>query len=185
MKKIFFLFIFLFLYGCNKPKTVLICGDHICVNKVEAEQYFEENLSLEVKILDSKKTKSINLVEINLESNTKGEKKITILDKNKTKKEIKVLTKAEINKKKANIKKKQIRKNETLKSFKKPKTRKKKLKKKVKTNKVKEKKIVKKNENKIIDICTILEKCNIDEISKYLVKQGKNKKFPDITNREN
>jgi len=29
----------------------------------------------------------------------------------------------------------------------------------------------------------IIEKCNIEEISKYLVKQGKNKKFPDITLR--
>ena len=36
----------------------------------------------------------------------------------------------------------------------------------------------------IVDICTILEKCSIDEISKYLIKQGKNKKFPNITTRE-
>ena len=39
--------------------------------------------------------------------------------------------------------------------------------------------------NSVPDICTILEKCSIDEISKYLVKQGKEKKFPDITIREN
>ena len=36
----------LFLNNCSKPKTVLICGDHICVNKAEAEQFFEKNLSL-------------------------------------------------------------------------------------------------------------------------------------------
>ena len=51
-----------------------------------------------------------------------------------------------------------------------------------------EKKITNKNVNKkrkdIVDICTILEKCSIDEISKYLIKQGKNKKFPNITTRE-
>ena len=47
------------------------------------------------------------------------------------------------------------------------------------------KKIVDKSERKIEDICTILEKCSIDEISKYLVKQGKAKKFPDITKRDN
>ena len=35
------------------------------------------------------------------------------------------------------------------------------------------------------DVCTILEKCSIDEISKYLVRQGKEQKFPDITLREN
>ena len=42
-----------------------------------------------------------------------------------------------------------------------------------------------KPEEKITDICTILEKCSIDEISKYLVKQCKKKKFPYITIREN
>ena len=51
-----------------------------------------------------------------------------------------------------------------------------------------EKKITNENVNKkrkdIVDICTILEKCSIDEISKYLIKQGKNKRFPDITIRE-
>ena len=34
------------------------------------------------------------------------------------------------------------------------------------------------------DICSILDDCNIEEISKYLIKQGKNKRFPDITLRE-
>ena len=54
MKKIF-LIIFLIVIGCSKPKTVFICGDHVCVNKDEAKQYFEENLSLEVKVIDKKK----------------------------------------------------------------------------------------------------------------------------------
>ena len=42
-----------------------------------------------------------------------------------------------------------------------------------------------KKSNKVVDICTILDECSIDEISKYLVEQGMNKKFPDITVREN
>ena len=46
-------------------------------------------------------------------------------------------------------------------------------------------KVVNNTSKKITDICTILEKCSIDEISKYLVKQGKKRKFPDITTREN
>ena len=50
------LFFFL-ITNCTKPKTVLICGDHVCINKTEAEQYFEENLSIEVKILNKKKNK--------------------------------------------------------------------------------------------------------------------------------
>ena len=50
---IFILSIFI-LQSCSKPKTVLICGDHVCVNNKEAEQYFKENLSLEVKVIDNK-----------------------------------------------------------------------------------------------------------------------------------
>ena len=42
---------------------------------------------------------------------------------------------------------------------------------------------VNKNQIKIVDVCTILEKCSIDEISKYLLEQGKKKDFPDITQR--
>ena len=50
MIKTFLLLILFSIISCSKPKVVLICGDHVCVNKDEAEQYFEENLSLEVKI---------------------------------------------------------------------------------------------------------------------------------------
>ncbi len=50
------------------------------------------------------------------------------------------------------------------------------------------KKRIKKNVNKnkmlVEDVCTIIEKCSIDEISKYLIKEGKKKKFPDITIRQ-
>ena len=70
MKKLLLFLIILVIYGCNKPKTVLICGDHVCINKAEAEQYFEENLTLEVKVIDKKESKEINLVEINLESDS-------------------------------------------------------------------------------------------------------------------
>ena len=34
------------------------------------------------------------------------------------------------------------------------------------------------------DICSVLENCSIDEISKYLIKLGKKRDFPDITTRE-
>ena len=44
-------------------------------------------------------------------------------------------------------------------------------------------KTVNKSSIKIADVCTILEKCSIDEISKFLVEQGKNREFPDITTR--
>ena len=54
MKFILLIILFSLLGGCSKPRTVLICGDHICINKAEAEKYFEENLSIEVKIIEKK-----------------------------------------------------------------------------------------------------------------------------------
>ena len=192
MKKIFILLIIVTMYGCNKPKTVLICGDHVCVNKTEAEQYFEENLTLEVKVIDQKKSKEINLVEINLESVSDGKREISVLRKKQTNKKVKKLSSIQIKEKKAELrkkKKKRAQKKKVIKNQNKPikevKLRKSKVKEKTPNDILKRKKIVNKPKEKITDICTIIEKCSIEEISKYLVKQGKNKKFPDITTREN
>ena len=53
------------------------------------------------------------------------------------------------------------------------------------TNKINKKRtLLRKNEKEIVDICKILKKCDFEEISKYLIKQGKKKNFPDITLRE-
>tara|TARA_A100001011_G_scaffold391720_1_gene477782 strand:- start:1042 stop:1599 length:558 start_codon:yes stop_codon:yes gene_type:complete len=185
MKKIIFFITLLTLYGCNNPKTVLICGDHVCINKAEAEQYFEENLTLEVQIIDNKKDKKNDLVELNLNKNLEGKKEISVTKRNKIKKKIKILSNDEIEKKKI-----EVRNKKKLKVKKKEKNKIVKTVKKIDPNKTKKKikkitKDVDKSENKIKDICTILEKCSIDEISEYLVKQGKTKKFPDITNRDN
>ena len=58
-----------------------------------------------------------------------------------------------------------------------------------KTKKIKEEKrefIDPRNKNKeIIDVCKIINNCNIVEISKYLINEGKNKKFPNISSRSN
>ncbi len=83
MKKLFLFFLFLSLLGCSKPKTVLICGDHVCINKSEAKQYFEENLSIEVRIIDKKRKKEENLVEVNLLTSTNGKKEVIISEKKK------------------------------------------------------------------------------------------------------
>ena len=54
--------------------------------------------------------------------------------------------------------------------------------------KYKKEKITRSNVNKrrkdVVDVCTIIKKCSIDEISKYLLDDGRNKKFPDITIRQ-
>ena len=182
----FFLLIplFLILFNCSKPKTVLICGDHICINKSEANQYFEENLSIEVKILDKKEKESIDLVELNLKIDQNNKRKVSIKSKSKTNKDLKVLSNKEILKIKKNIRNKKSnnkvvkkfvdKNNEVMKKTKSKNT------KKIKNNSYN----VNKVSNNVIDVCTILEKCSIDEISKFLHKQGKKKKFPDIAVRQ-
>ena len=37
------------------------------------------------------------------------------------------------------------------------------------------------NNKGIIDICSLLTKCEIDDISAYLIKKGNEKGFPDIS----
>ena len=174
----------LLLANCSKPKTVLICGDHVCVNRAEADQYFQENLSLEVKVVNKRDKNMIDLVELNLKENQNGEKKISILSKKSTKKDLKILSNEEVNKIKKNIK--EIRKVKNI-SKKKNEYEKKIIYDKNKLNQ-EENKILKKDVNKrhneIVDICLLIEKCNIDEITKFLLKQGKKKGFPDITIRQ-
>ena len=195
MNKNYILFFFLFLIiSCSKPKTVLICGDHVCINKTEAEQYFEENLSLEVKILNKKKKKNIDLVELNLKENKDGKKSISLLNKKNTNEQLKKLTKEEKNKIKKSISKKREEKRLAKKNTTQVKDE---IDLKVTTNdkkanpfnkKTHRNKISNKNVNKnvmqVVDVCTILEKCSIEEISKFLLEQGKKKKFPDITARQ-
>ena len=194
MKFIFFIFLFVLLHNCSKPKTVLICGDHVCINKSEAEQYFEENLSLEVKVVNKKSKDDINLVELNLEKNKDGKKKITLLNKKNTNEQLKKLTEEEKNKIKKSISKKREEKRIAKKNTTQVKDE---IDLKVTTNdkkanpfnkKTHRNKISNKNVNKnvmqVVDVCTILEKCSIEEISKFLLEQGKKKKFPDITTRQ-
>ena len=188
MKFIFVISIFFLLVSCSKPKTVLICGDHVCINKTEAEQFFEENLTIEVKILDKKMKENVDLVELNLRDNAKGPKSISITSKKSNNKRLKTLSNKEITKIKEKIKnrskekkftsKKNVNNNKTTKNIK--------INEKKNNNKDKELSINNVNKKKIdvADICTILEKCSIDEISKYLLKKGKNKDFPDITQRQ-
>ena len=190
MKILLLFFTFLFLVNCSKPKTVLICGDHVCVNKAEAEQYFEENLSIEVKVIDKKIKKEINLVELNLKNDEEGKRKVFLSSKSNMDKKLKTLSNDEIIKIKERIKEKKISKKIDKNEIKTKNIIKKKTQKIMKTKKIdpKNNKILNKNVNKktknIVDVCTILEKCSIDEISKYLLEQGKKKNFPDLTTRQ-
>ena len=174
MKKIFLIILLSILTGCNKPKTVLICGDHVCVNKTEAKQYFEENLSLEVKIIDKKNKNKLDLIELNMRKTQNIKKKVFIKPKTETNQKLKTLSKKEID-----TIKQQIKNKEKDKFIKKTN-----VKKDNKLTREKSKKKIKKSNQLQTDVCKVLKECNIDEISKYLIKLGNKKKFPDITIRE-
>ena len=180
MKNIFIIIIFLIAVSCSKPKTVFICGDHICVNKTEAQQYFEENLTLEVKVLKNKGPREPSLIELNLNEKNLENKQVFVKNKLDTKKDIKELSTNEKKKIISIIKEKKIKKKiaskKTLKENKK-----------ISVNKNKkdmiDKRVINKEKN-AFDICQIIKECTIDEISKYLIKEGNNKSFPDITTRQ-
>ena len=180
MKYIFIIIIFLFTFSCSKPKTVFICGDHICVNKAEAKQYFEENLTLEVKVLNDRDSEEPSLIELNLNQTNLKDKQVFVKKKIDNKKDIKELTKKEKKKIASEVKRKQINnKIASKKTLKKDK--------KVSINDGKKKIIEKKLINKqqeAFDVCQIIKECTIEGISKYLIKEGNKKSFPDITSRQ-
>ena len=106
MKNIYTFFL-LFLLGCASGKSVLICGDHECINKKEADLYFQENMSIEVKIVElrEKKEKSYGWVKLN-SGLDKNNPVIKVSEKEILNQEIRKLSKKEIIEKKKEINKK-------------------------------------------------------------------------------
>jgi len=187
MRILVLILIFFFFSNCSKPKTVLICGDHVCVNKAEAKQFFEENLSIEVKIINQKADKKIDLIELNLSDNSSEKREVKVFKKSETNKKLKNLSKEEIENIKKNIKKQNENKKIAKKIIKKNddinKNKVKKIQKKENKESFFSKNNVDKRKKEVVDVCTIIKKCNIEEITKYLLNDGKNKEFPDITKR--
>ena len=179
--KYFLLFIILFNFSCTKQKSVLICGDHKCINKAEAKQYFEDNLTIEVQIISKEKKSSYDLVDLNIS----GEEPNIKVFKNESKKVVRKLSKEEIKAKKNEIKKKKLESSIKPKRVQLYKKKSSPNEKKV----IKNRDIKKKNtnqlssslkKNKSIDICLKLEKCDIDSITDYLIKASNEKDFPNI-----
>ena len=167
--KFFLLFLFTFLFSCSTPvggeKRVYICGDHACANKKEMEEYFDNNISIEVYTItsDKDKKKNFDLVELNLlKEKLESKEKIQISDKKKKiKKQIKE------RKKLAKLKMKKVEESNKIKEI------------------VKKKETVKKKKPTqftIVRICKNLQECDIDKISKIIMDIGRKKDYPDITN---
>jgi len=170
MKKIYLLLFIVFL-GCTSSAKVYICGDHPCKDKKEIDDYFKNNISIEVYVVENDKLKKENqdLVQLNLFKDK---------DANKKSKELDFLNK---------IKKKDSINNKEQKSTK--------LKLKVETGKEKQKNLKdkktpiqpkkafsykKQKSTKIVHMCKSTEECDIDIISKKVSDLSKNKSFPDI-----
>ena len=152
------LLIFFILVSCStisdsKVKKVYICGDHECVNKKEINDYFENNISIEIYTLSksSKKDKDFDLVELNISN----EDKKNFISVDVQKKEIRDKIK-----KRNKISKLNIKKGEN--------------------NIVNRKK---KNRPKItlVRICKDLQECDIDNVANIIIKKGNDKKYPDLT----
>ena len=178
MKYLLFILI-LFTFSCSKQQSILICGDHECINKKEANQYFEENLTIEVQIISKDKKSRFDLVDLNIS----GEKPDIKVYNSENKKIVKEFSKKEIK-----IKKKELNKNKRLSELKIERDKKTPNLKK-KSNKVKKQNISQTisthtSSNNAIDICLQLKKCDIDSITSYLIKASNEKDFPNISIRE-
>ena len=170
--KFLIFFIIIFIFSCTKQQSILICGDHKCINKTEAKQYFEENLTLEVQIVSKNKNVSFDLVALNTKE---GKSEIKVFENTKNK-VVKKLSKKEIKAKQVEINnKKKIKKLEV-----------KKQKENKNLNKIIKQKVIstKKIDGNTLDICLKVEKCDIDSITNYLIKLSSNKECPNISLKE-
>jgi len=174
--KIFLFILILFLTSCSAANLVYMCGERECVDKKEANEYFEKNLSLEAKIFEKEKEKTFDLVKLNVDSvrtkSKKLDKKILSKLEKKRIKEEKRLAKIQIKKERERIKKEK----KLFKANKEEEEEKSNVK---KINKPKIKKITKKDAK----FCILPKKCDIDEITIYLKKIGEEKDYPNLTKR--
>lgn len=200
------------LVACGTVKKTYMCGDEQCIDRKEFREYFANNLTVEILTKKNKKKSSIDLIKLNtsdLKSNNativskkemnnlkKKEKKAILKankhrlkEKRKAKKieERNLLVKRKIEKEKKNKKKeitlnKILTKNEALnrkKSIKKPNENQ------LRTDNVVKEVIALNNikTEKQVNLCAVVNNCDIDKITELLLKKGKEKEFPNIAVR--
>ena len=74
--KFIYLFFILLLVSCGSVKKTYVCGKNDCLDKKEYKDFFDENLSVETKLI-SKKKKIVDLVQLNTKKNYKQTDKDT------------------------------------------------------------------------------------------------------------
>ena len=155
--KILFIFFFI-LVSCStlndsKVKKVYICGDHECKNKKEINEYFENNISIEIFTLSksSKKDKDFDLVELNMSN----EDKRNLVSADVQEKQIRDKIK-----KRNKISKLNIKKGE---------------------NNIVNRKRKSRPKITLVRICKNLQECDINNVTNIIIKKGNDKKYPDLT----
>ena len=162
--RLYIFILFVFIFGCSK-KHVYMCGENSCKNKKEFENYFENNLSIEISFLSEReKDEVIDLIEFNL---GKGKEEVQApilakpnknLDKSKPGKEV---TEIKRKKKEDTVEENQPAKKSTIKET---------------------KPVEKINIEQALQKCKIIETCKIEEIYAVILEKTKNKKYPTFTN---
>lgn len=220
-----YIILFLILLSCNTTKKEYVCGDHLCIDKKEFNEYFSKNLTIEIKSKNIKKNKKTDLVKLNTDlsntkennnKNSKKEEKIKkINEKEKLKAEkIRLIQERKIKKKneKDKLKVEKIRLIEERKT-KQKKEKNQTVLSKIVNSKVKSEKLAQnemnnnKQEVNIIDekikplkkitkktvslnsvkadnvksVCGEIKNCDIEKIAELLIKNGKQKPYPNIS----
>ena len=135
----------------EKTQKIYICGDHECANKKEIDDYFKNNISIEVYTLSEVSKKDYDLVELNM----------SIEDKNSiVSTEVKRKILKENLSKRPNIKKAKVNKGENI---------------------IQRNRRISKPKITLVRICKDIQECDIDEVAKKIFETGKDKKYPDLT----
>ena len=209
MRLIYILFFF-FLFSCVNIKKEYVCGDRPCLDKKDFNEYFSQELTVEIMPQKNKKFKNNNLIILNTKNNN-----VKKIDKKSSKQEDKLQKKAE--KQRLKAQKKQLMKERKIKKAE-LKLKKKKEKYLIRTQKTKDvfkniiidkkeiqnyqtkksvdKTAAKKSNIKRIEkdniqidlvksknvksVCDGIKDCDIDKIAEILIKEGKRKPFPNI-----
>ena len=149
----FFILVSCSTFNDSKVKKVYICGDHECKNKKEINEYFENNISIEIYTVSnsSKKNKDFDLVELNMSN----EDKRNLVSAEVQEKQIRDKIK-----KRNKISKLNIKKGE---------------------NNIVNRKRKSRPKITLVRICKNLQECDIDNVTNIIIKKGNDKKYPDLT----
>ena len=155
MKYLFFLIFF--LAHCSsitgdKTQKIYICGDHECADKKEINNYFKNNISIEVYTLSDSPKKDYDLVELNMTKEDKNKIVSTEIKRKKLKERLK---------KRPKVKKVKVNKGEIIDG---------------------KKRRIDKPKITLVRICKDIQECDIDEVAKIIFNRGSKKKFPYLTN---